>query len=155
MDDEELIKEFIRAERSGNGVEITVCEIEWPTPSEPVSHWTVVTQLPLDPSEAQIDTAVRSVLDGHGRRGRAGTDHVSRSSGHDRDRPTARLLPGGAGVHPHSHIGATEVGPRGAPARDRPSPGSGRAICAEARQGNRRRHRHGHWNRRRRSGEYR
>ena len=63
MDDEELIKEFIRAERRGNGVEITVCEIEWPTPSEPVSHWTVVTQLPLDASEAQIDTAVRSVLD--------------------------------------------------------------------------------------------
>ncbi len=64
MDDEELIKEFIRAERRENGIEITVCEIKWPTPSEPVSHWTVVTQLPLDASEAQIDTAVRSVLDG-------------------------------------------------------------------------------------------
>ena len=62
MDDEELIKEFIRAERRGNGVKITVCEIEWPTPSEPVPHWTVVTQLPLDASEVQIDTAVRAVL---------------------------------------------------------------------------------------------
>ena len=62
MDDEELIKQFIRTERGKDGVEITVCEIEWPTPSEPVSHWTVVSQLPLDASEAQIDTAVRSVV---------------------------------------------------------------------------------------------
>ena len=62
MDDEELIKQFIRTERGEDGVEITVCEIEWPTPSEPVSHWTVVSQLPLDASEAQIDTAVRAVL---------------------------------------------------------------------------------------------
>jgi len=63
MDDEELIKKFIRAERRENGIEITVCEIEWPTPSEPVSHWTYATQLPLDASEEQMDTAVRSVLD--------------------------------------------------------------------------------------------
>ena len=62
MNDEQLIKEFIRAERSEHGVEITVCEIEWPTPSEPVSHWTIVSLLPLDASEAQIDTAVRAVL---------------------------------------------------------------------------------------------
>jgi hypothetical protein len=80
MDDEELIKEFIRVAPPGSVlknddllkrlvfveldvVAICVREIEWPTPSEPVSHWTVVTQLPLDASEAQIDTAVRSVLD--------------------------------------------------------------------------------------------
>ena len=62
MDDEELIKQFIRTERGEDGVEITVCEIEWPTPSDPVSHWTVMSQLPLDASEVQIDTAVRSVL---------------------------------------------------------------------------------------------
>jgi len=63
MDDEELIKEFIRVAPPGSVLEdddflkmpvfveldvvtICVCEIEWPTPSEPVSHWTVVTQLP-------------------------------------------------------------------------------------------------------------
>ena len=80
MDDEELIKEFIRVAPPGSVLEdddllkrlvfveldvVAICvrEIEWPTPSEPVSHWTVVTQLPLDASEAQIDTAVRSVLD--------------------------------------------------------------------------------------------
>ena len=62
MNDEQLIKEFIRSERGEHGVEITVCEIEWPTPSEPVSRWTVVSQLPLDASEAQIGTAVRAVL---------------------------------------------------------------------------------------------
>ena len=62
MDDEELIKQFIRTERGEDGVEITVCEIEWPTPSEPVSHLTVVSQWPLDASEVQIDTAVRAVL---------------------------------------------------------------------------------------------
>jgi len=62
MDDEELIKEFIRAERGEDAVEVTVCEIEWPTPDWPVSHWTVVSRLPLDASEAQVDTAVRSVL---------------------------------------------------------------------------------------------
>jgi len=31
-DDEELIKEFIRAERGEDAVEVTVREIEWPTP---------------------------------------------------------------------------------------------------------------------------
>jgi len=62
MDDEELIKQFIRTERGEDGIVITASEIEWPTPSEPLSHWTVVTQLPLDASEAQIDTAVRAVL---------------------------------------------------------------------------------------------
>lgn len=44
MDDEELIEEFIRTERGTDGVEITVCEIEWPTPNWPVSHWTCVTR---------------------------------------------------------------------------------------------------------------
>ena len=62
MDDEELIKQFIRTERGEDGVVITVCEIEWPTPSEPVSHWTIVSLLSLDASEAQVDRAVRSVL---------------------------------------------------------------------------------------------
>ena len=62
MDDEQLIKQFIRTERGEDAVEIAVSEIEWPTPDWPVSHWTVVTQLPLDASEAQIDTAVRAVL---------------------------------------------------------------------------------------------
>ena len=62
MGDEELIKQFFRTERVEDGVEITVCEIEWPTPSEPVSHWTFVSRLPLDASEAQVDKAVRSVL---------------------------------------------------------------------------------------------
>ena len=62
MNDEQLIKEFIRSERGEHGVEITVCEIKWPTPSEPVSDWTIVSLLPLDASDAQIDTAVRAVL---------------------------------------------------------------------------------------------
>ena len=62
MDDEELIKQFIRTERGEDGVVITVSEIEWPTPDWPVSHWTFVSRLPLDASEAQVDRAVRSVL---------------------------------------------------------------------------------------------
>ena len=62
MDDEDLIKQFIRTERGEDGVVGTVCEIEWPTPSEPVSHWTIVSLLSLDASEAQVDRAVRSVL---------------------------------------------------------------------------------------------
>ena len=64
MDDEELIKQFIRTERGEDGVVITVSEIEWPTPDWPVSHWTFVSRLPLDASEAQVDRAVRSVLSG-------------------------------------------------------------------------------------------
>ena len=62
MDDEELIKQFIRTERGEDGVVITVSEIEWPTPDWPVSHWTFVSLLPLDASEAHVDRAVRSVL---------------------------------------------------------------------------------------------
>ena len=62
MDDEELIKQFIRTERGEDGVVITVSEIEWPTPDWPVSHWTFVSLLPLDVTEAQVDRAVRSVL---------------------------------------------------------------------------------------------
>ena len=34
MDDEELIKQFIRAERGEDAVEIAVSEIEWPTPTQ-------------------------------------------------------------------------------------------------------------------------
>ena len=79
MDDEELIKKFIRVGRWDSFLEhddflkapvfvpfdvvaICVCEIEWPTPGRSESHWTVVSKLPLDASEAQIDTAVRSIL---------------------------------------------------------------------------------------------
>ena len=62
MDDEELIKQFIRTERGEDGVVITVSEIEWPTPDWPVSHWTFVSWLPLDVTEAQVDRAVRAVL---------------------------------------------------------------------------------------------
>ena len=62
MDDEELIKQFIRTERGEDAIEIAVSEIEWPTPDWAVSHWTVVSRLPLDTSEAQVDREVRSVL---------------------------------------------------------------------------------------------
>ena len=62
MDDEELIKQFIRTERGEDAVEIAVSEIEWPTPDWPVSHWTFVSWLPLDVTEAQVDRAVRAVL---------------------------------------------------------------------------------------------
>ena len=62
MDDEELIKQFIRTERREDGVVITVSEIEWPTPDWPVSHWTFVSWLPLDVTEAHLDRAVRAVL---------------------------------------------------------------------------------------------
>ena len=62
MDDEELIKQFIHTERGEDGIAITVCEIKWRGASEPGSHWTFVSRLPLDASEAQVDRAVRSVL---------------------------------------------------------------------------------------------
>jgi hypothetical protein len=62
MDDEELIKQFIRTERGEDAVEIAVSEIEWPTPDWPVSHWTVVSRFPQDASEAQVDREALSVL---------------------------------------------------------------------------------------------
>jgi len=63
MNDEELIKQFIRIERRGYGIDIEFDDFHWPHPSTPVSRWTIVSELALEASKEQIDTAVRSVLD--------------------------------------------------------------------------------------------
>ena len=70
MNDEELIKQFIRIKRDcaeGRlrlpGIYIEFDDFHWPTPSTPVSRWTLVSELPLKVSQEQIDIAIRSVLD--------------------------------------------------------------------------------------------
>jgi hypothetical protein len=62
VNDDELIKEFIRVERRDDAVDIRVRQITWPTPSWPVGNWTVVRELPSEASTEQIDKAVRFVL---------------------------------------------------------------------------------------------
>ena len=60
--DEEVIQAFIRIKRRKDGIKIGARVIKWPTPSRPVSGWTIVSHLPLEASKEQIDTEVRSVL---------------------------------------------------------------------------------------------
>ena len=60
--DEEVIQEFIRVKRLKEGIKIGAKVIKWPSPSWPVSRWTIVSHLPLEASKEQLDTEIRSVL---------------------------------------------------------------------------------------------
>lgn len=62
MTDDELIAEFIRAERRNQVLQISLAHIEWPSPEEPKTTWRVVTRLQADASEEEIRQAIGTVL---------------------------------------------------------------------------------------------
>ena len=62
MDDRELLKEFIRIERTENSVQILVHEIRWQGHT-PIHTWAVSENLPNTASEAEIENAAARILE--------------------------------------------------------------------------------------------
>ncbi len=65
MNDTELLKEFIRIEKTQNEVQILVHEIRWQGPHSPIHTWAVGKSLPDTASEAEIEEATASILEDH------------------------------------------------------------------------------------------
>ena len=63
MKDSELLKEFIRVEKTAHGVQLLVCMIAWDGPHTPVSTWLVVKNLPGGASEAETQLAATDALE--------------------------------------------------------------------------------------------
>lgn len=63
MTEAELIKEFIRVDKTPGGTKIHVLEITWNGPHEPVSTWKLTRELPQDAPQAEIDQAIKKVLE--------------------------------------------------------------------------------------------
>ena len=63
MNHTELLKEFIRIEKTQNEVQILVHEIRWQGPHTPIHTWAVGKSLPDTASEAEIEEATASILE--------------------------------------------------------------------------------------------
>ena len=57
MTDEELIADFVKAERTPGAVRIMVADISWPSPSQPETTWQEVGSLPATATDEEIATA--------------------------------------------------------------------------------------------------
>lgn len=66
MNDQELIRQFIAVERTPAQIAIKVCQIRWPHPHNPESHWHVAMILAPTATESETEAAVGQVL--HDRR---------------------------------------------------------------------------------------
>ena len=62
MNDTELLKEFVRVERSEEKVEIFVREIRWDGPHTPIHTWVIAKSLPATASEPTIKSATADIL---------------------------------------------------------------------------------------------
>ncbi len=62
MNDTELLKEFIRIEKTQNEVQILVHEIRWQGPHTPIHKWVVGRSLPATASESEIENATVGIL---------------------------------------------------------------------------------------------
>ena len=65
MNDAELLREFVRVERTHEKVEIQILTIRWDGPHTPVSTWEVVTSLPNTADEPAIEKATAGLLQDH------------------------------------------------------------------------------------------
>ena len=66
MTDRELREEFVRVEKTENGVQILVREIRWDGPHTPISTWVVGKSLPATASEADVEKATSRILEEDG-----------------------------------------------------------------------------------------
>ncbi len=62
MNDTELLKEFVRIEKTQDEVQILVHEIRWQGPHTPIHTWAVAESLPNTASESEIENATVSIL---------------------------------------------------------------------------------------------
>ncbi len=65
MNDTELLKEFIRIEKTQNEVQILVREIRWEGPHTPIPTWAIAQTLPAPASESEIENAAARILEDH------------------------------------------------------------------------------------------
>ena len=65
MNDRELLKEFIRVERTESRVRILVREIRWDGPHTPISTWVIGKRLPDTASDADVENAIADMLQDH------------------------------------------------------------------------------------------
>ncbi len=63
MTDRELLKEFIRIERTENAVQILVHEIRWEGSHTPIHTWVIAKSLPDTASEVEIGKATAGILE--------------------------------------------------------------------------------------------
>ena len=59
---EDLIRDFIRQERVGNSIRLSVCQILWKGSHEPRSHWRQVMTLPAETDAAAMIKAIDAIL---------------------------------------------------------------------------------------------
>ena len=62
MNDTELLKEFLRIEKTQKEIQILVHEIRWEGPHTPIHTWAVGKSLPATASESQIENATVGIL---------------------------------------------------------------------------------------------
>ena len=62
MTDDELIKEFIRVDRTGSETTIAVCKIQWDGPHTPVSNWKIAASFPAETTDDNVATVVAGIL---------------------------------------------------------------------------------------------
>ena len=63
MNDTELLKEFIRIEKTQNEVQIRVHEIRWQGPHTPIHTWAVGKSLPATAAKSEIENAAARILE--------------------------------------------------------------------------------------------
>lgn len=62
MNDRELLKEFVRVERTESRVRILVREIRWDGPAEATSTWAVGQELHATATEAEANSVAASII---------------------------------------------------------------------------------------------
>ena len=57
MNEREILKKFVRVERTGKEVQIRVCEIRWHGAHTPIFTWVTAKSIPATASKAEIKKA--------------------------------------------------------------------------------------------------
>ncbi|WP_442485141.1 hypothetical protein [Aeoliella sp. SH292] len=63
MNEEELLRDFVRADSTTDGVAVFVRELWCDGPGTPVHHWTKVETLPTTTSEVTIRATMKALLE--------------------------------------------------------------------------------------------
>ena len=63
MADERITKDFIRVERTVEGVQFFVCSVSWDGPHTPVMNWSWVTRIGGSVTDEQMAAEVTRILD--------------------------------------------------------------------------------------------
>lgn len=62
MEDEDLIREFVKVESRPDSTVISVCAISWPSPGEPHSTWVEARRLSVAATASEVQSALARLL---------------------------------------------------------------------------------------------